>query len=151
MRPLLGSIERNWKIGKSKSPFLSRYRETRAQCTNSLRFLRVDRVFAVDCGGDGLTGGVDLAESVELARDRQVHHALASSGLAYQQIVVSPGCDAESSVEVMSRAAFCVASAVVDAVARAVKLSPGAMTGAFPNAPGSFASSHRPDAVTETV
>ncbi len=71
---------------------------------DSLQFLRVDRVFAVDCGGDGLTGGVDFAESVELGRDRQVHHALASSGLAYQQIVVSPGCDAESSVEAMSRA-----------------------------------------------
>jgi len=62
----------------------------------------VTHVVAVDCGGDSLTGGVDFLPggSMEMGRDRQVLHALGANGVSFDHMVLGPGCDAESSVEV---------------------------------------------------
>ena len=70
----------------------------------ALRALRVSEVLAVDCGGDVLTGGLDFATHVELGRDRQVLRALQTSGVPFTTLVLGPGCDAESSVAVMTEA-----------------------------------------------
>jgi len=70
----------------------------------ALRALRVSEILAVDCGGDVLTGGLDFAGDVELGRDRQVLHALQTSGIPFTLLVLGPGCDAESSVPAMTAA-----------------------------------------------
>eukprot|EP00928_Gymnodinium_smaydae_P045828 TRINITY_DN30502_c0_g1_i1.p1 TRINITY_DN30502_c0_g1~~TRINITY_DN30502_c0_g1_i1.p1 ORF type:complete len:311 (+),score=43.46 TRINITY_DN30502_c0_g1_i1:143-1075(+) len=72
---------------------------------SALDYLKVDRVIAVDLGGDSLTGGKDFqGGSFEFSRDRQVLHALSASGIAFTQIVFGPGCDGESSINAMQKA-----------------------------------------------
>ncbi|KAL3908407.1 MAG: hypothetical protein SGPRY_009809, partial [Prymnesium sp.] len=46
----------------------------------SLLALQVDRVLAVDLGGDSLTGGIAFKGNVELGRDRQVSASSADGG-----------------------------------------------------------------------
>ena len=71
---------------------------------DALTAIAPEMIFAVDCGGDAITGGVDFCGDVECGRDRQVMRALHASGVPTTLLVLGPGCDAESSVARMQRA-----------------------------------------------
>ena len=64
----------------------------------------IDLVIAIDNGGDSITGGVDYHDSVRLARDVQVRHALEAFAGHYYHVVFGPCSDGESTEEDMMEA-----------------------------------------------
>ena len=60
-----------------------------------------DLIIGVDAGGDSLTGGIDFQMDPALGRDRQMLTILATSGIPFIHYLIGPGCDGESSVNLM--------------------------------------------------
>ena len=93
------------KDGKSGLSIEEVTRANAAAIGGALSVLKVDQVVAVDLGGDSLTGGADFdGGSFEFGRDRQVLHALSTSGIPFIHIVCGPGCDGESTIDMMKSA-----------------------------------------------
>lgn len=68
----------------------------------TLNILKLDFVIAVDGGGDSLTGGV--SDDVETEFDRTGIRALQMYGNPFTYIVIGPGCDGESTMEMLKGA-----------------------------------------------
>ena len=76
-----------------------------AALLDAIGALEPSEIFAVDCGGDAISGGLDYGDGgLECGRDRQVLRALAQSGIPSTLLVLGPGCDAETPIERMQRA-----------------------------------------------
>jgi hypothetical protein len=75
---------------------------------NGLQHLKIDVVIGVDNGGDSLTGGADFQNDCRDARDVQVLASLIAAqelGVCrFLHVVFGPGCDGESSEEMLSGA-----------------------------------------------
>lgn len=67
--------------------------------SKSLTFLNPDFIIATDNGGDSLTGGV--SDNVEKEFDRTGLRALQKFGKPFEYIVLGPGCDGESTKEMI--------------------------------------------------
>ncbi|MBU3661392.1 MAG: DUF1152 domain-containing protein [Flavobacteriales bacterium] len=67
--------------------------------SKSLIFLNPDYIIATDNGGDSLTGGV--SDNVEKEFDRTGIRALQKFGKSFDYIVFGPGCDGESTKEMI--------------------------------------------------
>jgi len=70
----------------------------------AVRAVSPDVIFAVDCGGDSLTGGIDFQGDVECGRDRQVLRGLKRAMVPVVHMLLAPGCDGESTVAAMETA-----------------------------------------------
>lgn len=70
--------------------------------SKSLTFLNPDFIIATDNGGDSLTGGV--SDNVEKEFDRTGIRALQKFGKPFEYIVFGPGCDGESTKEMITNA-----------------------------------------------
>jgi len=68
----------------------------------TLNILNPDVIIAVDGGGDSLTGGV--SDNVEREFDRTGIRALQAYGKPFLYIIVGPGCDGESTKEMLKGA-----------------------------------------------
>lgn len=68
----------------------------------TLNILNTDVIIAVDGGGDSLTGGV--SDNVETEFDRTGVRALQEFGKPFTYIVIGPGCDGESTIEMLKGA-----------------------------------------------
>ncbi len=67
--------------------------------SKSLNFLNPDFIIATDNGGDSLTGG--MSDNVEKEFDRTGIRALQKFGRPFEYIVFGPGCDGESTKEMI--------------------------------------------------
>lgn len=70
--------------------------------SKSLNFLNPDFIIATDNGGDSLTGG--MSDNVEKEFDRTGIRALQKFGRPFEYIVFGPGCDGESTKEMILEA-----------------------------------------------
>jgi hypothetical protein len=66
---------------------------------SSLDFLKPDYILALDSGGDSLTGGV--SDNVEMEFDRTGVRALQKYGKPFDFVVFGPGCDGESTQQMI--------------------------------------------------
>ena len=81
---------------------------------DALDTLRITSLVAVDTGGDSLTGGKEFANSdPEWSHDRQVLHALTSTGMPLTHLILGPGCERnlsgihKSTFHLSCRSCFC--------------------------------------------
>ena len=68
----------------------------------TLNIIKPDIIFAIDGGGDSLTGGV--SNNVETEFDRTGIRALQEYGKPFTYIVIGPGCDGESTMKMLKGA-----------------------------------------------
>lgn len=64
--------------------------------------INADIIYAVDGGGDSLTGGV--SDNVETEFDRSGIRALQEYGKPFTYIIMGPGCDGESTIDMLKGA-----------------------------------------------
>ena len=69
---------------------------------NMISVIEPDIIFAIDTGGDGLTGGAK--EKDKENGDRKSLRALRKCGASFVFLVFGPGCDGESTIEEMEKA-----------------------------------------------
>jgi len=105
--PLLVEVKGNGGV-KTSADVRTLIDENYKRIKRAFDYLEIDLVFGVDCGGDSLTGGKDFVVDIRTGRDQQVLRAFRKYSkhhpdFTFIHLVLGPGCDAESSEDVMRK------------------------------------------------